>query len=117
VQLLIRILINQQCKFQIEKDPRVAKYDYGSRPHYSIDNMILEKRIIYDNSMLNSRDTIYNMTDLKLYYDKKLAEIGSIVQESIGIERLLIKLFIKLLPVIQYNICTSYGASQGSYGG
>ena len=79
--------------------------------------MILEKRIIYDNSMLNGRDTIYNMTDIKLYYDKKLAEIGSIVQESIGVERLLIKLFIKLLPVIQYNIYTSYGASQGSYGG
>ena len=38
-------------------------------------------------------------------------EIGFIAQELVWVERLSIKLFIKILPVIEYYICTSYRAS------
>ena len=57
------------------------------------------------------------MTDLKSYYDFQLAEIKLIMQESVGVERLLIKLFAKLLLVMEHYICTSYRASNHCYRG
>ena len=36
IQILMSILINQRNKFKIETDPRIAKCNYGSIPHYSI---------------------------------------------------------------------------------
>ena len=47
------------------------------------------------------------MTDLEAYYDQQLAQIGSIVQESMGVERNIIKLIAKIIPDFQYYICTS----------
>ena len=85
IQILISILINQQNKFKIETDPRIAKCDYGLRPHYSIEDALLEKRLIYDNSLLKGKCMIYNMIDLKSCYDWQLVEIGSIVQKLIGV--------------------------------
>jgi len=117
IQILMSILINQQNKFKIETDLRIAKYNYGSRSHYSIENALLEKRLIYNNSLLKGKYMIYNMIDLKLCYDQQLVKIGLIVQESIGVQRLPIKLFSTLLPVIEYHICTSYGVSKEFYGG
>ena len=109
IQLLIRIFINQRNKFKIKKDSRVTKYNYG----YAI----LEKRIIYDNSLLNRKMTMHNMMDLKSYYDRHLVEIGSIIQELVGVKRLKIKSFSKLILVIEYHICTSYGTSTEFYRG
>ena len=57
------------------------------RPNYSIKNAILEKQLIYNNSLLIGRKTIYNMTDLQSCYDCQLAKIGLIVQESIGVNK------------------------------
>jgi len=37
------------------------------------------------------------------------------VQELVGVERLPIKLFAKLLPMMKYYICTSYGISNQCY--
>ena len=39
------------------------------------------------------------------------------MQESVGIQRKLIKLLMKVLPVIKYFICTSFRISSMSYGG
>ena len=103
----MRIFINQRNKFQIEKDLRVAKCNYGSRLYYLIEDAILEKRICYNNSLLNQEQTIYNMINLKSCYDRQLAQIESMVQELVGVERLQIKLFAKLIPVIEYYIYTS----------
>ena len=69
VQILMRILVNQRNKYQIEDNPRVVKYNYELRLHYSIEDVLLEKRLVYDNSLLNEKRTIHNMTDLKSYYD------------------------------------------------
>ena len=57
------------------------------------------------------------MIDLKLCYDRQLAQIESIVQELIGVKRLLIKLFAKLILVIEHHIYTSFGVSKEFYGG
>ena len=46
-----------------------------------------------------------------------MAQIGSIVQESVRVKRKAIKLITKLLPVIEYHLCTSYGASSNYHGG
>ena len=51
------------------------------------------------------------MTDLTAYYDRQLAEIRSIVEELIGIERKLIQLIAKVLPIMEHHIYTSFGAS------
>ena len=56
VQILIRILINQRNKFEIEDDHRVAKCNCRSRPHYSIEDVLLEKRLMHDNSLLNRKE-------------------------------------------------------------
>ena len=40
-----------------------------------------------------------------------------IVLESVSVKRLLIKLFVKLIPVMEYHVCTSFGASEIYYGG
>ena len=45
-------------------------YNYGSRLYYLIEDAILEKRICYDNSLLNQEQTIHNIINLKLYYDR-----------------------------------------------
>ena len=39
------------------------------------------------------------MTNLEVCFDMQLANIGSILQESIGIERDVIKLICKILPI------------------
>ena len=65
----MRIALNRN-KHQIKKDPRISKSNFGSRPEYSIEIAILQKRIIYDNSKLTNQITVHNMTDLEAYYDR-----------------------------------------------
>ena len=65
----MKILVNHRNKFKIETDPRIAKYNYGLIPHYSIEDTLLEKRLISNNSLLKGKVTICNITDLKSYYD------------------------------------------------
>ena len=83
-------MINARNKSSIETDERVSKCNYRSRMNYLIENAILEKRLWYNNSLLRGQTTIHNMTDLKVYYDRQLPEIGLIVEELIGIKRKLI---------------------------
>ena len=117
MQILMRILINQRNKLQIEDNPRVAKCNYELRPHYSIEDALLKKRLMNDNSLLNRKRTVHNMIDLKLCYNQQLVEIDSIVQELVRVERLSVKLFTKLLPIMEHYICTSHRTSKEFYSG
>ena len=83
LQLLMRILVNNRNKFKIEIYHRIVKSNYGSRLDYSIDDTILDKRLVFDNSIIIGKYNTYNMTDLQLCYDRQLAEIGLIVQDSV----------------------------------
>ena len=86
LQILTRIFINIRNKSRIESDNRISKCNYGLRVNYFIENAILEKQLVYDNSILIGNITIHNMTDLKSYYDRQLAQMRLIIKESISIE-------------------------------
>ena len=48
----------------IERDKRISKCNYGSRLNYNIEIAILEKHLIFDNSILLGDSSIYNLIDL-----------------------------------------------------
>ena len=98
LQLLMRIFLLSEEEENIENNERISKANYGSYKNYSIESEILEKRLIFDNSLLITKLTIYNLIDLQSYYNRQLANIGSIIEESIGRNRNVIKLFIKIMP-------------------
>ena len=83
LQLLIRVYLNRNQE-DIEIDQRISKSNYGLWKNYSIDSAILEKRLIFDASILNSEKTVYNITDIQSYYDYQLVNFGSIIQKSVG---------------------------------
>ena len=66
----MRIGLNIKNRGKIESNNRVSKSNYGSRPNYSIEMAILEKRLSHDNSKLQYEKTGYNMTDLEFCYDR-----------------------------------------------
>ena len=70
LQMLMRVFINYRTKGKIERDPRILKVNYESRNRFSIENTILEKRLIYDHSTLSYQHTIHKITDLKACYDR-----------------------------------------------
>ena len=63
--MIMRIYMNNRNKYQIENNLRVSKYNYRSRPNYSIKMAILEKQLIYDASSLNLQQITCNITDLE----------------------------------------------------
>lgn len=117
LQINMRMQLSSDGEEKIEKDSRFSKSNYGSRKNYAIESAILQKRIVFDNSLNSMKPTIYNFTDLKSCYDRQLANIGSIVEESIGRSRHAMKLFTKLMPRFKHYISTGYGTSDTYYGG
>ena len=101
----------------IEYDKRFSTANYGSRRNYSIESVILEKRLIIDNSLNTLNYTIYNFTDLKLYYDRQLPNLGSIVEESVVRKRKPMILYTKIMPKFRKYVSTGYGISCEYYGG
>ena len=82
----MRIFINKRNRRRIETDPRILKYNYRSRKGYSIKDIILEKRIACDNSIMIGYYVIHNIRDLQSCYDRYLVKISSLVQELIGVQ-------------------------------
>ena len=101
----------------IESDVRFSKANYGSRRNYSIESALLEKRLIFDSSMMSGKKTMYTLTDLQSCYDRQLAEIGGILEESIGKDRSAMKVITKVIPKWRHFICTGFGISAMYYGG
>ena len=110
------IFLECRNKGSIEKDPILSKFNYRSRRFYSIDEAILEKRLIYDISRYNKQSIIHVITNLEVYYDWQLYNIGLIVKESVEIDWNGIKLIAKVLPRMKHYICTGFGISSASYG-
>ena len=109
--------MNTRNKQQIEEDNRILKGNYGSRSKYLIEIAILEKWLIFDLSIFNNVPHIHNMTDLEACFDRQLANVGSILEEPIGIERAVIKLIAKVLLIFERHICMSYRISSRYYRG
>jgi len=70
-----------------------------------------------DNSLLLGKLTIYHLTDLQVCYDRQLAEVGGIIEESVGRDRKALKLITKVILNWNYYISTSFGISDTYYGG
>ena len=96
----------------IESDNRFSTANYGSRKNYSIETAILQKRLIFDHSLLETKPTAHNFTDLQSCYDRQLANVGSIVEESVGRNRSAMKLFTKLMPNFNRHVSAGYGISK-----
>jgi len=66
--------------------------------------------------MISGQVSVHNLTDLQSCYDQQLANFGSIIKESIGINHQAVKLFTLIMPIWKHYICTSYGISKSAYG-
>ena len=117
LQLIMRIYFDDQDEEIIESDERFSTSNYGSRKNYSIESAILEKRLSFDNSMINGTNTIYHLTDLQSCYDRQLVNIGRMVEESARRSRKVIQLITKEIPNWNHYISTNFGISSIYYGG
>ena len=70
LQLIIRLHAGLRNNRNIEKDSRLSKFNFGSRQDYSIESVLLEKRLIYDISQYNSETTVHLFSDLEACYDR-----------------------------------------------
>ena len=66
---------------------------------------------------MSGKLTIYHLTDLQSCYDRQLANIGGIVEESVGRDRQAIKLITKVIPNWKHHLSTAFGISEKYYGG
>ena len=112
LQLIKSFFVNIRNKGNRESDEIVSKSNYGPRPGYSIEYAILEKRLVFDNRIVTESHNICAIADLKACYDKQLSKIGSIFQESVGVETKPIKLVTNTLPIIQHYVRTAFGVSK-----
>jgi len=117
LQYIMRIYLGDENEELIERDSRFSKANYSSRKNYSIESALLEKRLIFNNSMLSGKETIYTLTDLQSCYDCQLANIGGIIEESVGRDYIAIKLIIKVIPNWRHYIWTGFGISESYYEG
>ena len=69
LQTNMRIQLNSELEELIEKDNRFSTANFGLRKNYAIETVILKKRLMYNNSLIEIKKTICNFTNLKLCYD------------------------------------------------
>ena len=69
----------------MEKDDRISKFNFGSRKVYSIEDIFLEKWLLYDNIMITMKKSTHIVIDLAVYYNQQLLHIESMVMESVGV--------------------------------
>ena len=108
-QLLIRI--GTKNRGAIEEDERLSKFNCGSRVNYSIETAILKKRLTHDITVRDEKPTMHNISDLKAYYDRQLPNAGCLVQKAMGVTREVVKVFTKVLPIIEYHVCANHKVS------
>lgn len=71
----------------------------------------------HDNSLHSENNNVHVMSDLESCYDRHLPSIGGIVDESIGSERIFVKLMIGKIATFEHYLCKSFGISKISHGG
>ena len=77
---------------------------------------MLEKQLMHDASIQNSQPTLHNILDLKAYYDYRLPSLGYMVQEAVGVNRQALKVFTKVLLIMEHHVCAGFRISQRSCG-
>ena len=117
LQINVRIQMSPEEEELIEGNDRFSTVNYGSQKNYSIETAILQKRLTFDHSLLETKQTVYNFTDLQSCYDRQLVNIRSIVEELVGRNRSAMKLFTKLMPNFQRHVSTGHRVSSNFHGG
>lgn len=112
IQLLMRIFLEIRLNYDIEKDIKISKFNFSSQMQFSINKAILKKRLLYDSSIQTKLPTVQVVTDLSACYDRQLANVESMVLKSVGINRLTLRVFAKVLLRLMHHICTSFGISE-----
>ena len=70
LQLLIWVFIRNRNKIEIEKDDCYSKFNFRLRKYFSIEEVLMKKRLIYNCSIVTQKPIIYVITDLTTYYDR-----------------------------------------------
>ena len=117
LQSLMREFLRFRIKENYENEKRILKHDYGSRKGYSIELVLLEKRLIFD--LVKKAEEVFSYTacDLESCYNIKFPDKGGIVEESMGSNRRSIKLSTKMLPKCKHCIGTTHSANIDYCGG
>ena len=102
LQLLMRIFFGIRCDGIIEKDERISKYNFGTRKGYSIENAILEKRLLIESNLFDQDQFVYTISDLEACYDRQLPNILCMAMESVGAARNPCIVFSKLIPKFEH---------------
>ena len=64
LQIMMCMHLKSDKEEMIEKDKHFFKANYGSWKNYSIETALLEKRLVFDNSLIEMKLSIYTLTDL-----------------------------------------------------
>ena len=113
----MRIVLNDGEKERIELDKRFLKSYYGFRKNYAIESALLEKRIVFDNSLILCKKVIYHLIDLKSCYDWQLVNISALIEELIGVNKNRMQLMTKIILRLKHYISTAFRISEEYYGG
>ena len=116
LQHAMRTYLNDNKEELIEEDERISKSNHGSRKNYSIENVILEKRLAMGKSLISCKKTISHLTDLKSCYDWQLANIGGSIEESIGRDQDVMKMLTKLMQRWKHCVSAACGISEEYHG-
>ena len=100
----------------IKNNNRFSKVNYGSRKTYAIESAILEKWLTADNSLLLDNLISYHLINLQAYYDRKLAKVEGILEESAGRERKVLKLISRVILNWNHYVSTLFEISRLYYG-
>ena len=65
----MRVFLGQQNQGRIKYDMRLSKFNYSSRKGYSIEEIILEKRLLYNISIRDYYPIVHIITNLESCYD------------------------------------------------
>jgi len=68
--------MNMRNTNTIKIDKQLSKFNYGSRQNYSIEEALLEKKLIYNSTMRLDSVTAHAIIDLKVYYNRQLSNLS-----------------------------------------
>ena len=112
----MRIFKGDWAEDKIENDERTSKLNHQSRRNCTINNAILEKWLMCDLSIRDSKLMIRNLLDLEACYNRQLPNIRCAAKEVLRVERESAKLFVQMLLVMNNHTCVSFRISEDSHG-
>ena len=117
LQMNMRMHLNSDGEELIERDDRFSKSNHGSRKNYSIETAMLEKRLVAGDRLIQLTPTAHDTIDLQSSYDRKLANIGSVLEEAVARNRQAMKLCTKIMPKFKRCASAGHGVSKSCHGG